>query len=550
MLAQLPPKNPLKTESPSIDLNDTECVIKAVITHPNHPPSLYKRLKVLMSTLSITLVGRGSFGDRFIEAFSNFVTVPGIHPPTSHKEFKERMSSSWPFQLPVTNIRGDQQTITGFDGHSWKCTIMSSYSYLGMHRENKVQQAAVDAAQSYASGNHGPRMLHGNSVILEELQQEIAAFCGAKAALVASSGYIACMGALMTAIDSHDLVIADCKLHDCLKKGILLSGAKCIQFKHNDFEDATRVAVDALWWMWPKPPKIWIIMEAVYSMDGTVGNLPAARSLCDKIGASLIVDEAHGLGVLGETGRGLSEHFKMSSSVIDIRLGTFSKSFSSVGGFVTGTKSFIARCEMGSPGNVFTAGLSAYHAGAVLSTLRQDELRNAALVRYREVHALLLRKLNEAKFRTISVHGNPSSPVIPLRLPLDILRGIYFSNQLMKAGFALAFVGPPATSKNTLMFRLTAASWYSDKQVEDLVKALVEIDSRLPSFSNEVLVTDSLTALGYVGRAIKMMGRATRVVRLLAGILLGLWALAAFGAQAGLGSIGTIVSASALFCFW
>lgn len=415
------------------------------------------------------------------EAFVRLVSLKSQRSYETYLQFKLAKFKSWPFMCCVEDVRDSQQNLS-YQLQPSQCspvTVMSSYSYLGLHADTSVQDSARQAAAKYSTGSHGPRMLHGNNRQLERTERTVARFFDREAALLASSGYMACMGAMVALVGSRDLVLADKKIHDCLNAGLKLSGCAVRKFRHNDFCHARRL-LNQFRRQCRRPQKVWVVIESVYSMEGSIGDLPAAKNLCDLIGAKLIIDEAHGLGTLGVAGRGLEEHYDMRGCA-DVIVGTFSKSCSTVGGFICGSRETISACEFNSPSNVFTAGLSAYHAAAAEASLTAIDTNPKILSRFAENQQFLRNKLKlDLASTSFRVGGHPCAPVIPVFMDVDFDRALIAHDMMVNAGFALAVVMPPAVAADSIMFRITATAWYDHETILRFVDTLKSVEAALP----------------------------------------------------------------------
>lgn len=261
-------------------------------------------------------------------------------------------------------------------------------------------------------------MLGGNNVYYDEVENDIANFFHKESCMIMSSGYLACMSAVQALCDSKTIIIADQYLHACINSGIRLSNGKRCNFKHNDMKAAERLFIKH------KGKKIVMIIESLYSMDGDIADLPKARELCTKYNALLIIDEAHGLGTLGKTGRGAVEHYNMSyEDNADVILGTFSKSLASVGGFICASKEIIVYMEFFAQGSMFSAGISVFSAAAAQKSLEILKNNPTIVVNLQEMSTYFRNYLmddsaewNENTPETLKykVGGIDGQPVIPI----------------------------------------------------------------------------------------------------------------------------------------
>lgn len=236
--------------------------------------------------------------------------------------------------------------------------MFASYSYLGLIGHPKINAAAKEAVDQYGTGTHGVRTLAGTLSLHQELEETIAHFRGAEAAVTYTSGYVTNLTVVSTLLGRGDYVISDKLNHASIVDGCLMSGAKFLRFSHNDME-ALEIRLKQV----PSGVAKLVVTDSVFSMDGDVINLPKVVELCKKYNAWLMVDEAHSVGVLGETGRGIEEHFGMNGT-IDIKMGTLSKTIPSVGGYIAGKKELIGYLRHASRAYIFSAALPPAQAAA------------------------------------------------------------------------------------------------------------------------------------------------------------------------------------------
>ena len=236
--------------------------------------------------------------------------------------------------------------------------MFASYGYLGLLGHPRINAAAKAAIDEYGTGTHGVRLLAGTLKLHGELEETIANFKSTDSAVTFSSGYVTNLTAISTMVGRHDVVICDKLNHASILDGCLLSGADLVRFRHNDMLDLERCLQKTD----PEVAKL-VVVDAVFSMDGDIANLPRIVELCEKYGAWLMVDEAHSIGVLGKTGRGIEEHFGLDN-VIDLKMGTLSKTIPSVGGYLAGGKDLIDMFRHASRAFIFSAAMPPAQAAA------------------------------------------------------------------------------------------------------------------------------------------------------------------------------------------
>jgi glycine C-acetyltransferase len=236
--------------------------------------------------------------------------------------------------------------------------MFASYGYLGLIGHPRINAAAKAAVDRYGTGTHGVRTLAGTLEIHNELEETISHFKHTESAITYSSGYATNLTVVSTLLGRHDYVFSDRLNHASIVDGCMMSGAKFVRFKHNDLNDLERVLEEA-----PASSAKLIIADSVFSMDGDIIDLPRVVELAKKHHAWLMIDEAHSVGVLGKTGTGIEEHFGMGD-VIDIKMGTLSKTIPSVGGYVAGRTDMINYLRHASRAYIFSAALPPAQAAA------------------------------------------------------------------------------------------------------------------------------------------------------------------------------------------
>lgn len=258
------------------------------------------------------------------------------------------------YNLPIAELMGGARVKVD----DREMGMYASYSYLGLVGHPRINQAASKAIDKYGTGTHGVRSLAGSLSIHQELEETIAAFKNAEAAITYSSGYVTNLTVISTLVGRGDYVISDKLNHASIVDGCLMSGAKFLRFLHNDME-----ALEARLQQAGDEAAKLVVADAVFSMDGDIVDFPKMVTLCQQYNAWLMVDEAHSLGVLGKTGRGIEEHFGMED-VIDIKMGTLSKTIPSVGGYIAGKKDMIDYLRHASRAYIFSAALPPAQAAA------------------------------------------------------------------------------------------------------------------------------------------------------------------------------------------
>ncbi len=264
------------------------------------------------------------------------------------------------YNQPISELRGSSRVVV----NNREMGMFASYSYLGLVGHPRINAAAKAAVDKYGTGTHGVRTLAGTLNLHRELEETIADFKHAEAAITFTSGYVTNLTVVSTLVGREDYVISDKLNHASIVDGCLMSGAKFVRFRHNDME-ALEIRLKQV----PASAAKLVVADAVFSMDGDILDLPKVVELCHQYGAWLMIDEAHSVGVLGKTGRGIEEHFGMPD-VVDIKMGTLSKTIPSVGGYVAGKKDMIEFLRHTSRAYIFSAALPPAQAAASLEAFR------------------------------------------------------------------------------------------------------------------------------------------------------------------------------------
>jgi 8-amino-7-oxononanoate synthase len=258
------------------------------------------------------------------------------------------------YNQPVEEVKGGAKAVV----HGREMGMYASYSYLGLIGHPRINAAAKAAVDKWGTGTNGVRSLAGTLTLHTELEETIADFKHAEAAITYSSGYATNLSVISTLIGRGDYVLSDKLNHASIVDGCMMSGAEFRRFKHNDMADLQHRLEQV-----PVGVSRLVISDSVFSMDGDVIDLPKMVELCRKHDAWLMIDEAHSLGVLGKTGRGIEEYFGLGD-VIDIKMGTLSKTIPSVGGYVAARKDLIQYLRHASRAYIFSAALPPAQAAA------------------------------------------------------------------------------------------------------------------------------------------------------------------------------------------
>jgi glycine C-acetyltransferase len=258
------------------------------------------------------------------------------------------------YNQPVAELRGGARALV----NGREMGMYASYSYLGLIGHPRINAAAKAAIDRFGTGTHGVRTLAGSLTLHQELEETIANFKHAEAAVTFTSGYATNLSVIATLLGRGDYVISDKLNHASIVDGCMMSGSKFLRFKHNDMD-----ALESRLQQVPDGATKLVVADAVFSMDGDIVDFPRLVALCRQYHAWLMIDEAHSVGVLGASGRGIEEHFNMPDT-IDIKMGTLSKTIPSVGGYIAGRKELIDYLRHTTRAYIFSAALPPAQAAA------------------------------------------------------------------------------------------------------------------------------------------------------------------------------------------
>ncbi len=363
-------------------------------------------------------------------------------------------------------IEGKQGTEVDMEGHH--VLMFGSNAYTGLTGDERVIEAGVRAMRKYGSGCAGSRFLNGTLDLHVQLEKELAEFVGKDEALCFSTGFTVNSGVIACLTGRDDYIICDDRDHASIIDGRRLSFSTSLKYKHNDMEDLERQLQKCD----PASVKL-IVVDGVFSMEGDLANLPEIIRLKNKYNATVMVDEAHGLGVFGKNGRGVCDYFGLTDEV-DIIMGTFSKSLASIGGFVAADKSIInwlrhnARTYIFSASNTPAATAAAMEA---LHIIQQEPERIQALW---DVTNYALDCFRKNGFEI----GDTQSPIIPLYVR-DTEKTFMVTKMAFEEGVFINPVIPPACAPQDTLVRFALMATHTKEQVDLAVERLVKVFRKL-----------------------------------------------------------------------
>lgn len=336
--------------------------------------------------------------------------------------------------------------------------MLGSNNYLGLTVEEEVKRAATAAIEQYGSGCSGSRFLNGTLNLHTQLERALAEFLHKEAVISFSTGFQANLG-IISAICGHgDYIISDKENHASIYDGCRLSFAKHLRFKHSDMNDLERVLATIP----PEAGKL-IITDGVFSMSGDICLLPEIVELKKKYNAQVMVDDAHGLGVIGEGGRGTASYFGLEDEV-DIIMGTFSKSLASLGGYMASSTLVADYVKHKSRPFIFSASIPPSSCAAAIKALEIMQAHPQRVDRLGELARYMKRALNS---RNIKIIESPT-PIIPI-YTTDMITTLTVAKQLFEAGVYVNPVLPPATPPNECLLRISLMATHTEALIDEAV---------------------------------------------------------------------------------
>ncbi|MDE6380785.1 MAG: aminotransferase class I/II-fold pyridoxal phosphate-dependent enzyme [Muribaculaceae bacterium] len=372
---------------------------------------------------------------------------------------KAKAAGVYPYFRPISSEQNTEVLMNGK-----KVLMFGSNSYMGLTNHPKVIEAAVEATKKYGTGMAGSPFLNGTLDIHKELEARIADYVGKDDAIVYSTGFGTNLGVVSTLTGREDYVICDEQDHASIVEGRRLSFSQPLKYKHNDM-DSLEAALKKC-----KPESVKLIVtDSVFSMEGDVANLPEMVRLAKEYDASLMVDEAHGIGVFGEGGRGVVNHFGLTKDV-DLIMGTFSKSFASLGGFIATDKEITNFLRHHSRSYIFTASITPASTAAALAAM--DIMLSEP---ERQKHLWDITNYALENFRAMGCEiGHTSTPIIPLFIR-DDYKTFAVTRDLLEEGVFVNPVVSPAVAPQDTLIRYSLMATHTKEQVTRSLEAIEKV---------------------------------------------------------------------------
>jgi 8-amino-7-oxononanoate synthase len=337
----------------------------------------------------------------------------------------------------------------------------SNYNYLGLSGDDRVNAAAADAIRRYGTSVSASRIVSGERPIHQELEQELAGFIGVEDCIAFIGGVTTNVSTIAHLVGGGDVVLCDELLHNSAMQGALFSGAHRLTFPHNDVSAADRLLSEVR----SKYRRALIVIEGVYSADGDIPDLAAFVAMKRRHEAWLMVDEAHSIGVLGATGRGLAEHAGVSPRAVDLWMGTLSKSLASVGGYIGARHEIVQYLKYTAPGFVYSVGMAPANAAAALEALRILRREPERIARLHENARLFLEL---AKVQGLDTGSSRGTPIVPVIIG-ESLKAARLSQQLLEQGINVQPMVAPAVAEAGARLRFFIASSHTSAQIQHTI---------------------------------------------------------------------------------
>jgi glycine C-acetyltransferase len=360
-------------------------------------------------------------------------------------------SDAYPFQIPLEERTGPEVRA---DGHSM--LMLSSYDYLGLIGDPRIDSAAIEAIKKYGTGTGGARLLTGTTDEHQRMEQDLAAFRGTEAAITFSSGYAANLAVIGALFGPADRVIMDTLCHRSLTDACRFAGVQLQRFQHNDMASLEQEIETG-----PRANRTLIVTDGVFSMDGDICLLPEIIEIKKKFGCFLLVDDAHATGVLGASGRGTDEHFGIAASEVDIWTGSLAKAIPSTGGFVAGSQELAIFLQHAASPYIFSAALSPASVAAIREGLCILAREPERVARIEENGNFLRNGLRSLGYDT----GLSETAVVPLILNDEVTTAL-FARRLRDHGVLAAPVMFPAVPQGAARLRLCVTAAHTQDHLE------------------------------------------------------------------------------------
>lgn len=373
-----------------------------------------------------------------------------------------REQGYYPYFKPLSETEGTDVVV---DGH--KLIMIGSNNYLGLTTHPKVRAAAIAAIEKYGTSCTGSRFLNGTLELHKELERRLAKFLGKESAIIFGTGYQSNLGAITALMGRGDVAICDKEVHACIVDAVRMAGCEMKRFRHNDMNDLERVLRET------QNASRMVLVDGVYSMGGDLVPLPEMVDLCKKYGARLFVDDAHGIGVMGPGGRGTHFHFDRVDDV-DLVMGTFSKSFASLGGVIAGERDVMDFIMHHARSLIFSASMPPANVATVLACLDVIEEDPSYVARVHEQSTKVRDGLRALGFNC----GESVTPIVPVIIG-DDMKTLMVWKALYEYGVYVNPVLPPGVPPSKSLLRTSYMATHTDDHVARVLEAFEVVGKKM-----------------------------------------------------------------------
>jgi len=405
--------------------------------------------------MSVRSTGAASIPD----VYTRFDRHPNYEKMLVPKAAADRLGLRNPFFIAHDGVAGATTRIAGREYINF-----SSYNYLGLAGHPAVNKAAREAIDRYGTSASASRLVAGERPVQRELEEALAELYGVEDCIVFVSGHATNVSTIGYLFGPKDLIVHDSLIHNSVLEGIRLSGAARRSFPHNNAEALDAILTEIR----GQFERVLIVVEGHYSMDGDIPDLPRLIDIKRRHKAFLMVDEAHALGVLGNTGKGLREHFGVAGNAVDIWMGTLSKTLAGCGGYIAGERALVEHLKYAAPGFVYSVGIAPPLAAASLAALNIMAREPERVARLRENAHTLLRLATEAGLNTGHSQGFSIVPAIIG----SSLKAVKISNHLFERGINVQPIVYPAVEEKAARLRFFLSAMHTQAQIEQTVETL------------------------------------------------------------------------------
>lgn len=376
-----------------------------------------------------------------------------------------RAAGLYPYFRPIERNEGTRAIINGRE-----VIMAGSNNYLGLTSDPRVKEAAIEAIRKYGTGCTGSRFLNGTLDLHLELEARLARFMGREACILFSTGYMTNMGVIQALTSKNDLIFSDKDNHASIVAGTQVSLATTVRYRHNDLNHLRRL-LERAQLEHPDAGKL-IVTDGVFSMSGVIARVPELVELAEEFGAALMLDDAHAVGVIGPGGRGSAAYFGLEHKV-HLTVGTFSKSFASLGGFCVGDHDVIEYIRHTSSAHIFSASMPPANVATVLKCLEILENEPERLERLWKISDYMREGFRSAGFNV----WNSQTPIIPVVIG-DMMTCFRFWRDLLEEGVFVNAVVPPAVPQGQALMRTSFMATHTDEELDYILEAFYRVGKR------------------------------------------------------------------------